>query len=208
MTLTAEIAVTVALVSLFCISHSILASKKIKKAFQYRFGKLIAFYRIGHNILSVLTLVIIYKMLPEIDITLYDLPNPYDLMIVFCQLLSIIGFIWSAKYFNVGEFIGWSQIKRYKAGQYDVNDRDESSTLRIEGPYKYSTHPVYFFSIMFLIMRPVMTLTYFLIVVIFIVYFYIGSVFEERRLVEKFGEAYIEYQKAVPRIIPAKIFRA
>ena len=208
MTLTAEIAVTVALVSLFCISHSILASKKIKKAFQDRFGNLIAFYRIGYNILSVITLVIIYKMLPEIDITLYDLPNPYDLMIVFCQLLSIVGFIWSARYFSAEEFIGWSQIKRHKAGQYDVNDIDESSTLRIEGPYKYSRHPVYFFSIMFLIMRPVMTLTYFLIVAIFVVYFYIGSVFEEKRLVEKFGEAYIEYQKAVPRIIPTKFFRA
>jgi len=105
MTLTAEIAVTVALVSLFCISHSILASNKIKKAFQDRFGNLIAFYRIGYNILSVITLVIIYKMLPEIDITLYDLPNPYDLMIVFCQLLSIVGFIWSARYFSAEEFI-------------------------------------------------------------------------------------------------------
>ena len=86
--------------------------------------------------------------------------------------------------------------------------RDESSTLRIEGPYEYSRHPVYFFSIMFLVMRPVMTLTYFIIVVIFVVYFYIGSVFEEKRLIEKYGEAYTRYQKFVPRIIPIKIFRA
>lgn len=207
MTLAANITITVGVISLFCISHSILASNKVKKAFQDRFGNLIAFYRIGYNFLSVVTLVIFYKMLPEIDITLYDLPNPYDLIIVFCQLLSITGFIWSAKYFSAGEFIGWSQIKRYRAGQYDVNDLDESSTLLIEGPYKYSRHPIYFFSIMFLIMRPVMTLTYFLIVVIFVMYFYVGSIFEEKRLVEKFGEAYTGYQKAVPRIFPVKIFK-
>ena len=53
-----------------------------------------------------------------------------------------------------------------------------------------------------------MTLTYFIIVVIFVMYFYIGSVFEEKRLIEKFGEAYIRYQKSAPRIIPIKVFRA
>jgi protein-S-isoprenylcysteine O-methyltransferase Ste14 len=57
-------------------------------------------------------------------------------------------------------------------------------------------------------MRPVMTLTYFIIVVIFVAYFYIGSVLEEKRLIEKFGEAYTNYQKSVPRIIPIKLFRA
>lgn len=208
MSLAAEVAITFALMSLFCVSYSILASNKLKKAFQNRFGNLIAFYRVGYNILSVIILIIIYKMLPEIDLTIYDLPNPYDLIILFFQLLSFIAFIWSARYFSLGEFIGWSQIKRFIAGNYNPNDLDESSTLRIEGPHKYSRHPVYFFSIMFLVMRPVMTLTYLIIVVIFIAYFYVGSIFEEKRLIEKFGEAYIAYQKSVPKIIPKKFFRA
>lgn len=208
MSLVVDAAVTIALISLFCVSHSILASNKIKKAIQNRFGNLIAFYRAGYNFLSVTSLIIIYKMLPEIDLTLYDLSNPYDLIIFFFQLISFIGFIWSTRYFSSGEFIGWSQIKRFRAGNYKSADIDESSNLIIEGPYKYSRHPVYFFSIMFLIMRPVMTLTYFIIVVIFVVYFYIGSVFEEKRLIEKFGETYTNYQKTVPRIIPVKVFRA
>ena len=206
MTLAVDVAVTIILISVFCISHSILASNKVKKIFQNRVGNLIAYYRIGYNIISVISFIIIYLLLPRIDITFYDLPNPYDLIILFFQLLSLIGFIWSARYFSTGEFIGLSQIKRFREGKYDSNDLDESSTLRIEGPYKYSRHPVYFFSIMFLVMRPVMTITYFIIVVIFVVYFYIGSVFEEKRLIEKFGEAYIGYQKSVPRIIPIKVF--
>ncbi|HAB52319.1 MAG: hypothetical protein A2315_06210 [Ignavibacteria bacterium RIFOXYB2_FULL_35_12] len=208
MSLAVDVAVTIILISVFCISHSILASNKVKKLFKNRFGNLIALYRIGYNIISVISFAIIYISLPRIDITLYNLSNPYDLIILFFRLLSLIGFIWSARYFSLGEFIGWSQIKRFRAGNYDSNDLDESSTLRIEGPYEYSRHPVYFFSIMFLVMRPVMTLTYFIIVVIFVVYFYIGSVFEEKRLIEKYGEAYTRYQKFVPRIIPIKIFRA
>lgn len=207
MSLAVDVAVTIILISVFCTSHSILASNKVKKLFQNRFGNLIAYYRIGYNIISVISFIIIYLSLPRIDITLYDLPNPYDLIILFFQLLSLIGFIWSARYFSSGEFIGLNQIKRLRDGNYNSADIDENSTLRIEGPYKYSRHPVYFFSIMFLVMRPVMSLTYFIIVVIFVVYFYIGSIFEEKRLIEKFGEAYINYQKSVPRIIPIIIFR-
>jgi protein-S-isoprenylcysteine O-methyltransferase Ste14 len=208
MSLAFDAAVTIILLSVFCISHSILASNKIKRLFQNRFGKLIAYYRIGYNIISAISFIIIYLSLPTINITLYDLPNPYDLIILFFQFLSLIGFIWSSRYFSSGEFIGWAQIRRQREGNYDSKDLDESSTLRIEGPYKYSRHPVYFFSIVFLVMRPVMTLTYFIIVVIFVMYFYIGSVFEEKRLIEKFGEAYMNYQKSVSRIIPIKIFRS
>jgi protein-S-isoprenylcysteine O-methyltransferase Ste14 len=208
MTLAANVAITIALISVFCISHSILASNKVKKVFQNRFGHLIAFYRIGYNILSVVTFMIIYKMLPAIDVIIYDLPAPYDLIILTLQLSSLLGFVWSAKYFSAGEFIGWSQLKRFRNGNYNQADLDEKSELRIEGPYKYSRHPIYFFSIMFLLMRPVMGITYFIIVVIFVAYFYIGSVFEEKRLIEKFGAAYINYQKSVPRIIPIKIFRS
>jgi len=207
MNLLTDITITVLLLSFFCIVHSILASNKVKKAFQNKFGNLIAYYRIGYNIISAIMLITIYLYLPLINITLYDLPNPYDLIILFVQLLSLVGFVWSARYFSSGEFIGLSQIKRLRNGSYNSEDLDEYSTFRIEGPYKYSRHPVYFFTIMFLVMRPVMGLTYFIIVVIFVVYFYIGSVFEETRLVEKFGTIYTEYQKTVPRIIPVKVFR-
>jgi methanethiol S-methyltransferase len=207
MSLALDVAVIVILLSVFCISHSILASNKIKRLIQNRFGKLIAYYRIGYNIISVISFIIIYHLLPTINITLYDLPSPYDLIILFFQLLSLIGFIWSTRYFSSGEFIGWAQIRRLRKGNYNSNDLDKSLALRIEGLYKYSRHPIYFFSIVFLVMRTVVSLSYFIIVVIFVAYFYIGSVFEEKRLIEKFGEAYINYQKSVPRIIPIKIFR-
>jgi protein-S-isoprenylcysteine O-methyltransferase Ste14 len=33
-------------------------------------------------------------------------------------------------------------------------------------------------------------------------YLYLGSLFEERRLRVEFGEAYADYQRRVPRMIP------
>ncbi|NWF88686.1 MAG: isoprenylcysteine carboxylmethyltransferase family protein [Ignavibacteriaceae bacterium] len=208
MKLAADIVLTAVLISLFCVSHSVLASSWVKKAFHVKFGNLIAYYRIGYNLFSAISLLIIYPFIPQIDVTVYDLPNPYDLIILALQILSLFGLVWCARYFSAGEFLGLSQIKRLKEGNYNSADLDENSTLHIEGPYRYSRHPVYLFSILFLILRPVMGLTYLIIVVIFVLYFYIGSRFEEKRLVEKFGRLYIDYQKSVPRIFPIKIFRA
>ena len=34
------------------------------------------------------------------------------------------------------------------------------------------------------------------------VYFFIGSIFEERKLVREFGDAYRAYQQRVPRLLP------
>jgi protein-S-isoprenylcysteine O-methyltransferase Ste14 len=39
-----------------------------------------------------------------------------------------------------------------------------------------------------------------------VVYFYIGSYYEEKKLTEHFGEIYPEYKKSVPRIFPFKLF--
>jgi methanethiol S-methyltransferase len=81
-------------------------------------------------------------------------------------------------------------------------------TLAIEGPYKYMRHPILFFSTMFLIFRPVMSLFYLTCLICIILYIYIGSFYEEKRLIEKFGDRYIKYQKEVPRFFPKRLFNS
>jgi protein-S-isoprenylcysteine O-methyltransferase Ste14 len=39
---------------------------------------------------------------------------------------------------------------------------------------------------------------------LFTLYFYLGSIFEERRLLAEFGDAYQDYQRRVPRFIPTR----
>jgi len=80
-------------------------------------------------------------------------------------------------------------------------------TLTIGGPYKYSRHPVYFFSIIFLGFRPTMDLFYITFFLSMIAYFYIGSYYEEKKLVKQFGSIYIKYQESVPKIFPLKLFK-
>jgi protein-S-isoprenylcysteine O-methyltransferase Ste14 len=193
--------------TLFAFSHSLLASFKFKKIIAEKIGNYIAFYRLVYNIISVLSLALLIWLLPKPDLIIYDLSYPYDIIILIPQFSSLAGIIWSLRYISTREFLGIEQMKRWINNQYNTNELDEKMTLVIEGPYKYIRHPILFFGGLFLILRPVMDLFYLTCLICIILYIYIGSFFEEKRLIEKFGERYIEYQKDVARFISVRLLR-
>jgi methanethiol S-methyltransferase len=207
MSYAADVLIILIAFAAFGYSHSLLASNKLKKVLAGKFGSLIAFYRLIYNFISFISLYILYQLLPQPDLLIYDLPNPWDILILIPQILSLAGIIWSARYFSLLEFTGISQIMRWLEGKYDITDLDEISTFRTDGPYRISRHPVYLFAILFLLFRPAMDLFYLTIFILITAYFYIGSVYEEKKLTEMFGEDYIKYQQKVPRIFPLKSFK-
>jgi methanethiol S-methyltransferase len=171
------------------------------------FGNLIAFYRLGYNLFAILSLYFIYELSPKPNVIIYDLPKPYDIIILLPQFSALIGLLWSFKYICIKEFLGISQIERFLSKKYS-SDLDEDLTLTIDGPFKYSRHPIYFFSIVFLLFRPTMDLFYLTFFIVIVIYFYIGAYHEEKKLAEIFGEAYKRYQKSVPQIFPSFPLRA
>ncbi len=193
------------LFAVFGFLHSYLASNKVKLFLLKRFGNLIAFYRFIYVVISLIAAYIVYLFLPGSYTVVYDLPRPFGLIVLVPQFLALAGAVWTLKYFSLGEFIGINQIIRWLNKDYDTGNLDEELTFRIGGMYKRCRHPVYFFSIMFLLFRAEMSLTYFTLFVCISVYFYVGSYYEEKKLVKKFGEKYILYQKSVPRIFPFKM---
>ena len=206
MNLVLDVLIIIILFSIFGYVHSLLASIKIKIWIRKVFGDLIAFYRLLYNLFTFFSLYLIYQYSPKPHIMIYDLPNPYDLIVLIPQFLSLAGVFWSFKYICLKEFLGLDQIKRFIEKRY-TTELDEEFTLRIEGLYKYSRHPVYFFSITFLLFRPVMDLFYLTFFICIVVYFYIGSYYEEKKLVRQFGEVYEQYRKNVPRIFPFKFLK-
>lgn len=197
-----DVIVLIILFSLYGFIHSILASEKVKVFFRKIFGKLIAFYRLGFNVFAFVGLYFIWDLAPHPSLQIYKLPPPYDYLVFIPQLFSFIGLIWCFKYICFKEFIGLSQIDRYLKNEYSDNELDENYSFRIEGPYKYSRHPIYFFSIIFLLFRAEMDLFYLTMFISFVAYFYIGSYYEEKKMVRLFGDDYRDYQKKVSRIFP------
>jgi len=202
-----DVFLIIILFALFGFIHSFLASNKVKQILVERYGNLIAFYRLFYVLSSLVLLYLIYQSFPKPRLIIYDMPQPFDLIILAPQLLSLVGFIWTFRYFSTQEFLGTRQVSRWFNNNYNIKDLDEKLTLKIEGPYKFCRHPLYLFSILFLCFRPEMDLFYLTALICIIAYSYIGSIFEEKKLVECFGNEYLDYQKAVPRIFPVKFKR-
>lgn len=199
-----DVIIIVFLFFLYGAVHSYLASNKLKKKLTEIFGGLIAFYRIVYVILSLVLFYILYSLVPDNYVIVYDLKSPLDILILIPQFLGLAGLFWTLKYFSAKEFLGINQIIRWYNHDYDNKELDEHLTLRIAGPYKYCRHPLYLFSIIFLLFRPEMDLNYLTFLICIIAYFYVGSFYEERKLVERFGDEYKIYQGKVPRILPVK----
>jgi methanethiol S-methyltransferase len=203
---------------LFAFLHTFLASFKVKNFFARLLDSKMAFYRLAYNIISLWLVFYLFENLPRPDVELFDLKFPWDFIILIPQFLSLIGIFWTLRYFSFFEFAGFLQIKRWKEGKYfnaadnlkSDNDYsnlsrdvvDETLTLKIDGPYKIVRHPLYLFTIVFLILRPTMDLFYLVFLIFLIVYFYVGSFYEESKLVTAFGDQYKNYQKSVPRLFP------
>lgn len=191
--------------ALYGLIHSVLASEKIKIEVKKFLGKYIAFYRLGYNVLSLIGLYFTWEIIPQPSLQIYKLPYPFDLIVLIPQIIAIAGMMWCFRFISFREFAGLNQIDRFFKDDISKDELDEKYTLRIEGPYKYSRHPVYFFSIVFLLFRAEMSLFYLTMFVSFTAYFYIGSYFEEKKLIRLFGDVYKNYQMKVPGIIPYKL---
>jgi protein-S-isoprenylcysteine O-methyltransferase Ste14 len=199
-----DVVTLIILFALYGFIHSILASEKVKLYFKNNFGRFIAFYRLGYNLFSLLGLYLIWDLAPHPSLQIYQLSSPYDYLVLIPQFVSLVGIFWCFKYVCFKEFVGLSQIDRYIKGDYSDNDLDEKYTLRIAGPYKFSRHPIYFFSIIILMFRAEMDLFYLTVFILSIAYFYIGSYYEEKKMVRMFGDDYRNYQREVPKIFPYK----
>lgn len=189
--------------SAFAFLHSWLASLRVKNFVRQKFGDKIAFYRLAYNLISLITFALFLYYSPKPHQIVYEIPYPYDFIVYGAQVVSLFGLLWTVKFTQWKEFTGISQIKRYLEKNYNT-ELDENYTLRTDGPYKISRHPIYLFSILFLALRPYMTIFYFTTLILVILYFYIGSYFEEKKLEKIFGQEYLDYKAQVSRIFPIK----
>lgn len=188
--------------AVFGFSHSYLASLNFKRTLVKFAGKKIAFYRAFYTLFSSIEFLAILYLIPKIPQKVYDIGFPFDILIFGVQIAAFIGLVWTGLSFDWKEFIGITQIVRYFKGTYRIEDLDEKPEFRVSGPFKFMRHPVYFFSILFLGARPYMDVTYFVLFLSSTAYFIIGAYFEEKKLVEIYGDLYLQYQKEVPFMFP------
>lgn len=176
--------------------HSLLAAFRTKKWVRQTFGRRICrFYRLFYIFVAILTLTPILGMLVFLPKrVLWIIPPPWIYVTLIIQFLAILGILATILQTDVWTFMGIRQLENPKAEQ-------ESEFVR-RGFYRIVRHPMYFFSIILFWLFPYMTDLILAFIVASTLYFLIGSIPEEQKLREIYGEAYEKYQDEVPRIIP------
>lgn len=183
-------------VGLYGALHSLLATPRVKAAAHHTFGLTATrYYRIAYNILGGLTFLPVLVIVARFPgNTLYQIPWPWSVISLMGQfaatILLIVG-LWQS---DALQFLGFRQ--------WIEGENEGTGKLSMRGLYGWVRHPLYSAGLLFIWLTPVMTTSVLLLNLSLTLYLYIGSIFEEQRLVEEFGDDYVKYQQDVPRLIP------
>jgi protein-S-isoprenylcysteine O-methyltransferase Ste14 len=180
----------------YAVLHSLLAALPLKNWARRVLGAGVErWYRLAYNAVAVITLLPLFPLLVWLPTqTLYLVPASWRWLLVGGQLLAMAGLALALLQTGPFHFLGLAQVVAERPA--------ESGTLNVGGFYGWVRHPLYFFSLLFLWLTPVMTTNLLTVYLLFTLYFYLGSFLEERRLLAEFGSAYRDYQQRVPRLLP------
>lgn len=183
----------------FAVVHSALASQTVKAMLITQIPGLGRFYRLLFNLLALVWTLVLLEKLPKSGLILWSVAWPYTMLPVLVMLWAAFEAARSVFQLNASEFLGFAQLRASAGSDLDSATHRQLST---SGWYSRVRHPLYFFSMLFLISKPTMTAEHAVLVVFTGVYFYVGARREEERLQALFGESFTAWKATVPMFFP------
>jgi methanethiol S-methyltransferase len=176
--------------------HSFLASHLAKDLFRLRVGNT-DLYRLAYNAFSIISfLPILYLTATLPNGHLYQISPPWSYLMLGGQALSAALLLITFLQTDALAFVGLRQL-------FEV---EKTQGLVTSGFYRMVRHPLYTFSLLFLWLTPTVSQNLLTLYIGITLYFVIGAYFEERKLLRDFGEAYAEYKRRTPMLIPGVVF--
>jgi protein-S-isoprenylcysteine O-methyltransferase Ste14 len=183
----------------FFLQHSIMIRRPVR---QYLDDFIPSHYQGAvYTIASGLVLLVFIAFWQGSDIVLLEARGlPRGLMRT-SYVLSILGFYWGMRALGSIDMFGLAAIRRNLRGK----PPPPPTPFVVRGPYRWVRHPLYLFMIVLFWSNPVLTADRLLFNILWTIWVVIGTVLEERDLVDDFGAAYRDYQQKVPMLIPRRI---
>jgi len=180
----------------YFVLHSLAASLGLKHWVARRHPRWMPGYRLFFNLAAVgLLLPVLALVLLRPGPTLWDWPGAWGWFANGAALAALAGFWWSLRYYDTDEFLGLRQLRDRERR---VEDQER---LRISPLHRWVRHPWYGLGLVVIWTRD-MTTAWLISCVAMSVYFWLGSMLEERKLIAYHGEAYRRYRQQVPRMLP------
>jgi protein-S-isoprenylcysteine O-methyltransferase Ste14 len=193
---------TLLAVALYGALHSLLASLRAKTLARRTLGPASArWYRLGYNLIGALTLLPVLAIpARQPGLLLYRAAWPWSGLMLAGQALALVIILVGLLQTGLAGFLGLRQLLE--------GEPEGPPRLRVTGLYRWVRHPLYTAGLALLWLSPLMTTSTLALFIGLSLYLYIGSLFEERRMIREFGQAYREYQRRVPRLLPRPWHRA
>jgi len=176
--------------------HSLLASLAAKRRIERHRSHWLPGYRLFFNTVAIVLILPLVWTTYSIDAPpLWRWTGPQAWLANGLALLAVIGFLWTSRYYESGEFIG---IRQWRDRETRVADQEH---LHISPPHRWVRHPWYFFGLVLMWTRD-MNAPILLTICMATLYFIFGSRLEERKLLTYYGDAYARYRERVPGLFP------
>jgi len=183
----------------YCVLHSFLISIRFTNFLTRLLKNNYAFYRLFYVLFSFVTLVLVINHTSTVDneIIITYVP-PWSIIRYTLMYGALLMFFW-AFFFNYDSlsFFGIRQIMQF-GKEKNINP---SEGLKKNGLLGITRHPMYLALIIYLLSQN-FKISDIVVNIILIVYVFIGTKLEEKKLVLEFGDTYIKYQQEVPMLIP------
>ena len=131
---------------------------------------------------------------------LYELPGLSRWLSRGVFFLAIAGIVWGVYALRSFDPFGRAAIRAHLRGK---PLRPQQFTIR--GPYLWVRHPLYFFVLLLVWSCPVVTADRLLFNSLWTVWIFVGTVLEEEDLLADIGDAYRDYQRRVPMLVPWRV---
>jgi methanethiol S-methyltransferase len=189
------------LLSVFAVQHSLMA----RRGFKQRWTQVVSRYleRSTYVLAATLALALLLWQWRPIPNVIWDLRGTAAgsvLAILFWVGWAIL--LLSTFLINHFELFGLRQLWAYVQGT-----EFHHAVFRTPLFYRWVRHPLYLGFVIAFWSAPVMTFGHLLFSVATTGYILLGIYFEERDLIRSFGDAYVEYRRQVPMLLPLGKYR-
>jgi protein-S-isoprenylcysteine O-methyltransferase Ste14 len=182
---------------LYGVVHSILAALQTKALARQWLGQHTDhWYRLFFNVFGFISFLPVLALPPLLpDTVLYRIPAPWSFLAMAGQLGAVVMLIVGILQTDTLAFMGIRQL-------IGIPQHIKEEKLVVTGLYRWMRHPLYTAGLLFIWLTPGMTVNWLALYLGVTIYTIVGALYEERKLVKAFGQAYEEYRKHTPMLIP------
>lgn len=183
----------------YCALHSFLISIRFTNTLIRILKEYYAFYRLFYVLLSFVLLVLVINYSSQIDNEIIiTYAAPWSIIRYALMYGSLLMFFWAFFFdYDSLSFFGIRQIMQFGKKE-PINSSKE---LKKKGLLGITRHPMYLALIIYLLSQN-FRMADIVVNTVLIIYVFIGTKLEEKKLVLEFGDTYVKYQQEVPMLIP------